>query len=193
MKSRTLIPLLLDLELLRQVLFLLPLDLRSDGTIVHEVTRVIDLRLVDISLLKNLILEVFVGLEDEGKLEAGFLCGLEVREANVDKVLEGASIAVSDELRDTDVIAQGREPELRNRRSLRTIALGFGQRGIILVLLLLSLFALLDFLIARWLSTRDDVVPAIVERFGQAKVLLSRQTVEQSVKGKGKNTKAADR
>lgn len=108
-------------------------------------------------------------------------------------MLEGASIAVSDELRDTDVIAQGREPELRNRRSLRTIALGFGQRGIILVLLLLSLFALLDFLITGRLGTRDDVVSAIVEGFGQAKVLLSRQTVEQSVKGESEKAKEEDR
>lgn len=47
----TLVSLFFDLELLRQVLVLLPLYVRADRTIVHEVTRIADLFLIEISLL----------------------------------------------------------------------------------------------------------------------------------------------
>ena len=70
--SLTLVSLLFDLKLFGQVLVLLPFYLGADRAIVHEVTRVTDLLLIEIGLLKNFILEVVVRTEDKGNLESRF-------------------------------------------------------------------------------------------------------------------------
>lgn len=115
---RTLIPLLLNLKLLRQILLRLPLDLRPDSLVVHEIARVADLLLVDVRLLQLLVLEVLVRREGEDELEAGLaFAGLrgEILDADIGEVLERAGITLGDDLGEADVVSEGGKPELGDR------------------------------------------------------------------------------
>jgi len=58
--ARTFISLLLDLKLLCQILFIFPLYIRPDSTIVHEIARIADLLAVHVSLLEDVVVEIFV-------------------------------------------------------------------------------------------------------------------------------------
>lgn len=80
--KRTLVALLLDLDLARQVLVLLPDNLGALSPVIDEVAAVADLLLVVVDLLELRVLKVVVRVKDEGQLEAG-LGGLEVRELDV--------------------------------------------------------------------------------------------------------------
>lgn len=68
----TLVSLFFDLELLRQVLVLLPLYVRADRAIVHKIAGITDLLLIEVSLLKDFIFEVVIRAEDKANLESGF-------------------------------------------------------------------------------------------------------------------------
>ena len=160
---------LLDLELLRQILLFLPLDFGTNGTIIHEISRVVDFCLVEVRLLKDLILEIFVVLKGEGQLETGFLRGRKVGKLDVDEMLESTLISVGNELRDTNVIAQCSQPELWDWRSDRAgcTRIRFGQRGVFFIVLLLRLLALLYFFCRRRFCTENNIVTAFVKRVGQ--------------------------
>lgn len=69
--SLTFVPLLLDFELLGEIFVVLPLDLRPNSMVVHEIARVSHFLLIEISLLQNLILKVLVRSKRERKLEPG--------------------------------------------------------------------------------------------------------------------------
>ena len=113
----TLVPLLLDLERLRQVLVLLPLDGRADRAVVDKVALVADLLLVQVRLLEHLVLKEVVRREVEQQFETGLLlCTWEVLDPDIGKALERLSIAVGDGVAEVDVGAEGGQPELRDAR-----------------------------------------------------------------------------
>src|SRR5882762_3672933 len=60
-KGRTLIPLFLNLVLLRQVPLLLPLDFSTNCPVVNKIARVSDFFLINVRFLEDLVLEEFVG------------------------------------------------------------------------------------------------------------------------------------
>lgn len=72
-RMRTLIPLLLNFELLGEVLVLLPLDGGADSTIVDKVAAVSNLLLVQVRLLECLVLEKVIRAENEHELEPGLI------------------------------------------------------------------------------------------------------------------------
>ena len=82
----TFISLLLHLELFRQILILLPPDIRPDRLIIDKVAVVIELGLIEIRLREDFILKEVVWREHELQLEAevlGLVVGCRVRNANV--------------------------------------------------------------------------------------------------------------
>jgi hypothetical protein len=98
--------LFLDFKLLCQVLLVLPLYLRPDRAIVHEIARISNLLAVHICLLEHLVLEILVlrKLEDELESRLG-LARREVLDAEVSEVLERRSITIVDQLGQTDVVS----------------------------------------------------------------------------------------
>lgn len=109
----TFIPLLFDLELFGQVFVLLPLDFGTDRTVIDKIAGVSHFLLIEIRLVQDLILKVFVGAKMEADLETRFrfVVGY-VRETDVNEVLESTRITFGDEVRNANVITQGCEPEL---------------------------------------------------------------------------------
>ena len=169
-RELTLVTLLLDFKLLGQVLVFLPLDLRADGAIVHEVARVADLLLVQVRLLEHLILEEFVGSELEKQLETRFgFRTWQVFNTNIDERLQSLRIAVGDDLAKVSMCAESSEPELgdASRGRLDILREG-GVFGIVLDRLLLTS---LD-LFGGWLCrTSDDRMTAVIQRLLEFKVL----------------------
>ena len=98
------------LELLCQVLVLLPVDHCPDGVVGEEIARISSLFLITIGLFLFLVLKELVGGENERELEAWLGGG--VGDPDVNEVLQGPSIATDDEFRRFDVILERRQPEL---------------------------------------------------------------------------------
>lgn len=121
--KRTLIPLLLNLKLFRQIFLRLPFDFGADGLVVHEVASIADLLLINVCLLQLCVLEILVRREGEDQLETGLsLVGTrrvvgEVLDADIVEMLEGGSITLRNDLVETDVVPEGSEPKLRYRGS----------------------------------------------------------------------------
>lgn len=90
---------LFNLELLGQVLVLLPLDFGADGTVIDKVASVSHLLLIEVCFVQYLILKVLVRAEMKADLETwlGFVVG-KVREPNVNKMFESSRVAISDEV-----------------------------------------------------------------------------------------------
>lgn len=109
----TFIPLLFDLELLGQVLVLLPLDFGTDRTVINKIASVSHFLLIEIRLVQDFIFKVLVWAEIEADLETRFRFRIgEVGETNINEVLESARVAFGDEIRDANVVAESRKPEL---------------------------------------------------------------------------------
>ena len=85
--SLTLVPLLLDLDLLGKVLVLLPLDVVPDGLVVDKVSTVSDLLLVEVGLCELGIIKELVLAESEVELEAWSIA-LGVRQSDVFELLQ---------------------------------------------------------------------------------------------------------
>ena len=68
----TFVSLLLDLKLLCQVLLILPLYLRPNRAVIHEISRIADLLAVHVGLLEHVIFEIFVWGKLKDELEPGF-------------------------------------------------------------------------------------------------------------------------
>src|SRR6266702_86670 len=101
----TLVALFLDFKLLCQVLLVLPLYLRSDRTIVHEIARISNLLAVHVRLFEHLVLKKLVLRKLKDELEPRFgLARPEVLGAKVGEVLERPGITIGDQLRQTDVV-----------------------------------------------------------------------------------------
>jgi hypothetical protein len=116
---RTLVALLLNLKLLCQVLFFFPLDGGADCPIVHKISRVSDLILVEISLLQFSVLEELVSSEDESELKPRLGFGWwEISQSDINEVLQSSRITICDNLRCTNVVPKGGEPELWDGGSL---------------------------------------------------------------------------
>ena len=168
--NRTLIPLPLNFEFFCQILILLPLDRCAKGTVVHEVARVPDLLLVEICLLEDLVREEVVLLKLEKDLETRLahrfgICTDafgQVFEADIDKVLEGLSIAICDHLAQRNVVSECGQPELGDTGGGRSNILG--QRSVFFVVLGGNLFACLDLLFGGCGLAGDDRVSAFIER-----------------------------
>lgn len=96
---RTLIPLFLELKLLRQIFVLFPLDIGTDRSIVYKITRIAHFLLIQIRLLQHLVLKERVRGKDERDFETrfGFGCG-EIRDVDINKVLQCSCITVCDQL-----------------------------------------------------------------------------------------------
>ena len=126
--------------------------------------------MVEISLLEDVVLEEVIGAEDEEDLEA-WLAGLviEIRELNIDKVLEGFHIAICDQLGEGDMISECGEPEVRN--TLRGGGDVFRQGGILFILFDGVLLATIELLPCGLSGSSDDRMSAIIQRFLEAKVL----------------------
>jgi hypothetical protein len=90
--------LLLDLKLLCQVLLILPLYLRPNRAVIHEIAQIADLLAVHVRLLEHVIFEILVlrKLKDELEPGLGFARG-KVLDAEVGDVLECASVAIGDQ------------------------------------------------------------------------------------------------
>lgn len=163
----TLVALLLDLKLLGEILILLPLDLRADGTIVDKVTSIPNGGLVEVRLLEDLVFEKVVGGEEEAELEARLALvifrnvrAFDVLQLDVGEVLESISITIGDEVTDGNVVAQGSQPEFRNTVGRRGDILG--QRLIVLDLLRRDLFTSLDLLLCGLSCTENDGLPPLI-------------------------------
>jgi hypothetical protein len=91
--------LLLDLKLLCQVLLILPLYLRPNRAVIHEIARIADLFAVHVRLLEHVIFEIFVWrkLKDELEPGLGFARG-KVLDTEVGDVLECTSVAIGDQV-----------------------------------------------------------------------------------------------
>lgn len=168
--QHTLVPLLLDLEFLGKILLLLPFDRGPDGAIVDEIATVSDLLLIDVCFLQNLVIEEFIGAEREDELEAGLgvllvkICNLDVNE-----VLQGSSVAFGDDVRETDVVPQRSEPELRNARGVGSRV---SRQGSVLRIIFERLcFARCDLLSCRRLRSGNDGMSALVKRGLQLQIL----------------------
>ena len=177
--NRTLVPLLLDFEFFRQVLIFLPFDRGAKGTIVHKVTRISDLLLVEIGFLENIVLEKLVVLKYKENLEAGLahclcICANafgQVFEADIDKVFKSLSVAICDEFAQTQVVSKRGEPELGDAGGGRGYILR--QNGVFFVLLDRSLFARIDLFSGCCGLSSDYGVSAFVEGFLEFKILRS--------------------
>ena len=181
-KRPTLVPLLLNLKLLCEIFILFPPDLGANGAIVDEITRISDLFLVEISLLEDVVLEEVIGAEDEEDLEAWLAClVIEVRELNINKVLEGFHIAICDQLGEGDMISECGEPEVRN--TIRGGSGVFRQGGILFILLDRVLLATIELLPCGLSGSSDDRMSAIIQRFLEAKVLRERVGKRYGSKG----------
>ena len=176
-KKRTLVPLLLDFEFFRQVLIFLPLDRGAKSTIVHKVTRVSNLLLIEICFLENIVLEKVVVLKYKEDLEAGLahclgICANafgQVFEADIDKVFKSLSVAICDDFAQTQVVSKRGKPELGDAGGGRGNILG--QNGVIFVILDRSLFARIDLLSGCCGLSSDYGVSAFVEGFLEFKIL----------------------
>ena len=102
----TFVALFLDFKLLCQVLLVLPLYLRPDRTIVHEIARISNLLAVHVRLFEDLVLEKLVlrKLKDELEPRLG-LARREVLDAKLGEVLERPSITIGDQLGQTNVVS----------------------------------------------------------------------------------------
>ena len=94
----TFVSLLLDLKLLCQVLLVLPLYLRPNRAVIHEIARVTDFLAVHVCLLEQVIFEIFVLRKLKNELEPGlgFARG-KVLDTEVIEILECASVALGDQ------------------------------------------------------------------------------------------------
>ena len=171
----TLISLFLDFKLFRKILVFLPLDLSSDRAIVNEISRVSHFVLVKIRLFESFIFEKLVLAKDELDFEAWFAfefrVGLVIKisEANVDKMFQGFGVPIGDDIVQADVVSKGCEPEFRDGSGVGWRV--FGQRGVLLVVLLRILLACLDFFLSGDGLTRDQGMPALVQGPLQAQIL----------------------
>ena len=96
----------LDFKLLCQVLLVLPLYIRPDRAIVHEIARISNLLAVRICLFEHLVLEILVlsKVKDELKSRLG-LARREVLDSKVSEVLERPRITIVDQRGQTDVVS----------------------------------------------------------------------------------------
>lgn len=127
----TLVSLLLELKLLRQILVLFPLDVRPYRSITHEITTIPQIAAVHIRLLEHLVLEKLVGAENEQDLVTRLrIIVREIFETDVLQMLESLRVAFRDQLRYANVVAQRGQPEFRDRSRGGRV---FGQRRVFLV------------------------------------------------------------
>ena len=187
--GHTLISLLLNLELFCQILVLLPLDRRSNGTIVEEVTRIPNLFLIIISLLQLFVFKELVRGEDKSEFEARFGSG--VGDTDVDKVLQSPSITIGDYIRGADMVPQRSQPKFWDRGSMRVISRKFLVGWVVLERLLLSCRDLVQC----WLfGSRDDRETALVEWLIQVEILPKQAMISNSVTGqKGNAARGCDK
>jgi len=110
--GRTLVALLLGLNLGGEVLSFFPVDLGTLSVIVNEITLVSNLILVEVALLELGVLEELLGslVEFENESESGF-SSFWVSDSDVDQVLEGLLVAFGDEFGESEVVLEGSEPE----------------------------------------------------------------------------------
>ena len=166
----TLVALLLHFELLGEILVFLPLDLRPDRAIVHEITRIANLLLVQVGLLEYLVFEEIIWSEHEEEFEAGLgLRTWQVLDANVGECLERLGVAVGDDLAEVDVCAEGSEPEFwdTGRGGLDVL----GEASVVGIVFDRLLLASLHLLRRGLCRTGDDRMAALIQRLLESKIL----------------------
>ena len=91
---------LFDLKLLCQVLLVLPLYLRPNRAVIHEIAGITDFLAVHICFLEHIIFKIFVRRKVKDELEPGLGFGRgKVLDAEISEGLERASVTLSDQIR----------------------------------------------------------------------------------------------